>query len=172
MSARCRSSTQRIPRRCPAESGRPTAGGCYSPRPVVRKLPANLPQLNRLGGVSRFMDGTKIGAVARSRVGRLWWERFAAVAVGSWSFALRSGRRSLPPARRKGRGCPSASEGACVKSTLLAVVGRCPPVRVSVRCREHKSLPPPCYAAVTQTCRPEPPTAWDAVRSPPAGGTG
>jgi len=181
LSARCRSSTQRIlpPFAPPWSRGTPDCGRvllappCYAA--VTRKTCR--PEPPTVGGVSRFMGAAQKNRRGRTPAGWGVCKGYPlAVAVGKGSFAFAGAVARCLPARRAGRGCPSASEGACVKSTPLAVVGRCPPVwRVSVRCREHKKK---LAAALLCGSHPQnlpPRTAdrrRDAVRSPPAGGTG
>lgn len=135
------------------------------------------PEPPPLVGCRRFMGAAQKNRRGRTPAGWGVCKGYPlAVAVGKGSFAFAGAVARCLPARRAGRGCPSASEGACVKSTPLAVVGRCPPVwRVSVRCREHKKK---LAAALLCGSHPQnlpPRTAdrrRDAVRSPPAGGTG
>ncbi|GEM_PF-3090914 len=181
MSARCRSSTQRIlpPFAPPWSRGTPDCGRVLLAPPccaeVARKPAATEPP--PLVGCRRFMGAAQKNRRGRTPAGWGVCKGYPlAVAVGKGSFAFAGAVARCLPARRAGRGCPSASEGACVKSTPLAVVGRCPPVwRVSVRCREHKKK---LAAALLCGSHPQnlpPRTAdrrRDAVRSPPAGGTG
>lgn len=137
MSARCRSSTQRIlpPFAPPWSRGTPDCGRVLLAPPCcaeVARKPAATEPPPLVGCPGSWERHKKIGAVARLRGGA----------------SARDTRSPLSGDARLCGGCPSA-----VGST-------------------KKSLPPPCYAAVTRkTCRPEPPTVggMQSAPRPPAG---